>query len=82
MAGITWRPRFASHHIGLLHIRSNIARRETIFHGQRIEEGFDGRSHLTAPIHHHIVGKMHEVKTADIRLHMSVLRTHAHESGT
>ena len=70
------------HNIRLLHVRSQVAGRETILHGQRIEERLDGRTHLATSLHRHVVGEVYEVRATDIRLHMSVLRTHAHESAT
>ena len=81
-AGITWCPRLSSHHICLLHIRSDVTWREAILHSQRIEERLDSRPHLAPSVHCHIIGEMHKVSTSDIRFDMAVLGTHAHESTT
>ncbi|MBQ4184018.1 MAG: hypothetical protein II652_03645, partial [Bacteroidales bacterium] len=74
---ISRRPRFASHHIGLLDIRCLVAGRETILHCQGIKKRLDGRTDLTSTLHRHIIRKMREIQTTDISFHMTILNTAA-----
>ena len=67
---------------GLLHITGFVTRAEAVLHCQGIEVRFDGRTHLTAAHHSHVILEMGEVRTSHIGLYMTGRRFHRHESTT
>ena len=80
MVGIARRPRSASHHIGLLAVRCQIARRKPVLHRQTVEERLDGRTHLSSSQTCHIIHEVGIVQSTHVCLHGTRLRIHAHES--
>ena len=81
-AGVAWSPRLPGHDVGLLHVGREVARREAVLHGERIEEGLDGGAYLAAAVDAHVVVEVDEVHAAHVCLHGSRLRRHAHEAAT
>ena len=80
--GVARCPGLSCHIICLLHIGGDIAWRKTILHGKRIEERFDGRTHLATSVHTHVVVEVNEIHTSHVCLDMTVLGAHAHKSAT
>ena len=68
--------------VGVLDVAEGGARSHTALHGQGIEEGLDGGSHLATASHHHVILEVVVVDTADISLDGARMGIHAHEGRT
>ena len=79
---VTRSPWLSRHHVGSLHVRSHIAGRVTVFHGQAIEERLDGRTHLATAAHHHIIHEMLVFQSSHVGFHRARLGIHAHHTAT
>ena len=62
-----------------LHVGSQRTRCHAVLHSQSVEEGLDGRTHLPAAEHHHVILEMLKVYASHIGFYGSCMGIHAHE---